>query len=138
MLVLVADRTTDGDGINGISDPHRQNYMPTVEDSIRIAMVDGETDIDDGGTFGEHLADAVHAGKGLNMTVVRRALFNTFRMRFRLGERDRLTRLRRQAQRPTSMSEPDLAARVLTASCVRQGSSTRFPARSGCGLGWSR
>ena len=87
MLVLVADRTTDGDGINGISDPHRQNYMPTVEDSIRIAMVDGETDIDDGGTFGEHLADAVHAGKGLNMTVVRRALFNTFRMRFRLGAR---------------------------------------------------
>ena len=95
--MLVADRTTDGDGINGISDPHRQNYMPTVEDSIRIAMVDGETDIDDGGTFGEHLADAVHAGKGLNMTFVRRALFNTFRMRFRLGERDRLTRLRRKS-----------------------------------------
>ena len=112
MLVLVADRTTDGDGINGISDPHRQNYMPTVEDSIRIAMLDGETDIDDGGTFGEHLADAVHAGKGLNMTVVRRALFNTFRMRFRLGERDRLTRLRRKSLRnPVSQGFASLLLR---------------------------
>jgi hypothetical protein len=66
------------------TDPKRQHYMPTVEDSIRIALNDGETDIDDGGTFGAHLVDAYKAG-GLNMTVIRRALFNTFRMRFRLG-----------------------------------------------------
>eukprot|EP01052_Picozoa_sp_SAG31_P048269 SAG31_NODE_10024_length_1194_cov_1.210959_1_plen_187_part_00 len=39
-------RTTDGDGINGINDPHRQNYTTNVEDSIRLALVDGETDID--------------------------------------------------------------------------------------------
>ena len=126
MLVLVADRTTDGDGINGISDPHRQNYMPTVEDSIRIAMVDGETDIDDGGTFGEHLADAVHAGKGLNMTVVRRALFNTFRMRFRLGERDRLTRLRRKSLRnPVSQGFTSLLLRPILESCDPQALNAR-------------
>ena len=124
--MLVADRTTDGDGINGISDPHRQNYMPTVEDSIRIAMVDGETDIDDGGTFGEHLADAVHAGKGLNMTVVRRALFNTFRMRFRLGERDRLTRLRRKSLRnPVSQGFTSLLLRPILESCDPQALNAR-------------
>ena len=41
-------RTTDGDGINGMNEPHRQNYTATVEDSIRLALTDGETDIDDG------------------------------------------------------------------------------------------
>ena len=124
--MLVVDRTTDGDGINGISDPHRQDYMPTVEDSIRIAMVDGETDIDDGGTFGEHLADAVHAGKGLNMTVVRRALFNTFRMRFRLGERDRLTRLRRKSLRnPVSQGFTSLLLRPILESCDPQALNAR-------------
>lgn len=86
-------RTTDGDGINGMNDPSRQAYTTSVLDSIRIAMVDGENDIDDGGTFAQHLVDAVNAsasaGDGsLNMTIVRRALFNTFRMRFRLGEFD--------------------------------------------------
>ena len=124
--MLAADRTTDGDGINGISDPHRQDYMPTVEDSIRIAMVDGETDIDDGGTFGEHLADAVHAGKGLNMTVVRRALFNTFRMRFRLGKRDRLARLRRKRLRnPVAQGFTSLLLRPILESCDPQALNAR-------------
>ena len=79
-------RTTDGDGINGMNDPQRQNYTASVLDSIRVAMVDGENDIDDGGTFSSHLAEAVNSNTGLNMTLVRRALFNTFRMRFRLGQ----------------------------------------------------
>ena len=100
--------------------------MPTVEDSIRIAMVDGETDIDDGGTFGEHLADAVHAGKGLNMTVVRRALFNTFRMRFRLGERHRLARLRRKSLRnPVSQGFTSLLLRPILESCDPQALNAR-------------
>lgn len=73
-------------GINGMNDPHRQNYTASVLDSIRVAMVDGENDIDDGGTFSSHLAEAVNSNTGLNMTLVRRALFNTFRMRFRLGQ----------------------------------------------------
>lgn len=69
-----------------MNDPHRQNYTASVLDSIRVAMVDGENDIDDGGTFSSHLAEAVNSNTGLNMTLVRRALFNTFRMRFRLGQ----------------------------------------------------
>ena len=43
-------RTTDGDGIGGISAPNRQNYTRTTAEAIRIAMTDGESDIDDGGT----------------------------------------------------------------------------------------
>lgn len=78
-------RTTDGDGIEGINSPSRQNYTTNVADSIRIAMTDGESDIDDGNTFKDHLIDAMEAGKGMDMSTVRRALFNTMRIRFRLG-----------------------------------------------------
>jgi hypothetical protein len=44
-------RTTDGDGIGGISDTNRQNYTRTSAEAIRLAMTDGESDIDDGGTY---------------------------------------------------------------------------------------
>ena len=56
-----------------------------IADSIRLAMTDGESDIDDGNTYKEHLIDALEAGRGMNMSTIRRALFNTFRIRFRLG-----------------------------------------------------
>lgn len=46
-------------------------------------MQDGESDIDDGGTYAQDLLNAVEAG--LNVSYVKRALFNTFRIRFRLG-----------------------------------------------------
>ena len=77
-------RTTDGDGINGMNTPTRQNFTASQLDSIAIALRDGESDIDDGGTYAAHLVDAFIAKK-VNMTLVRRALANTFRIRFRLG-----------------------------------------------------
>eukprot|EP00039_Didymoeca_costata_P016468 m.297063 g.297063 ORF g.297063 m.297063 type:complete len:1003 (+) comp16396_c0_seq4:1603-4611(+) len=77
-------RTTDGDGINGMNDPGRQNYTSNQEDSILVALRDGESDIDDGGTYAEYMANAVLENK-VNMTLLRRALYNTFRIRFRLG-----------------------------------------------------
>lgn len=76
-------RTTDGDGIGGISDPHRQNYTAGIKEAIEIALTDGESDIDDGPNYANHMVDAIEAG--LNVSMVKRALFNTFRMRFRLG-----------------------------------------------------
>jgi beta-glucosidase-like glycosyl hydrolase len=76
-------RTTDGDGIGALADPHRQNYTKSVGESIKVAMTDGETDIDDGPNIADHLLDAVE--DGLNETTIKRALFNTFRTRFRLG-----------------------------------------------------
>lgn len=63
----------------------------TIEEAIRLAMAEGETDIDDGNSFANHLIDAVEAG-GLNETIIRRALYNTFRMRFRLGLFDPIPR----------------------------------------------
>ena len=51
---------------------------------ISIAMTNGESDIDDGGSYASHLVDAYQAGL-LNLTTVRRALYNTFQIRFRLG-----------------------------------------------------
>ena len=77
-------RTTDGDGIGGISDPRRQNFTSTAIEAIGVAMTDGESDIDDGGVYAEHLVDAYAAGL-VNLTTIRRALFNTFQIRFRLG-----------------------------------------------------
>ena len=52
-------RTTDGDGIGGIADHHRQNYTSTIEEAIRVALTDGESDIDDGGSYQNHLIDAL-------------------------------------------------------------------------------
>ena len=77
-------RTTDGDGINGMNTPSRQNYTATPEDSISLAMRDGQSDIDDGNTYRTHLASAVEQGK-IDAADVRRALANVFRTRFRLG-----------------------------------------------------
>ena len=75
-------RTTDGGGIGGVSGLFK--YVPTVEQAIAVSMREGESDIDDGNTYATHLLDALEAG-ALNMSSVRRALFNTMRMRFRLG-----------------------------------------------------
>ena len=83
-------RTTDGDGINAMNTPSRQNYTTSQVESIAKALIDGHTDIDDGGTFANHLVDALAAGL-INMTDVRRALTSTFRIRFRLGLFDPLT-----------------------------------------------
>eukprot|EP00040_Diaphanoeca_grandis_P026289 m.147112 g.147112 ORF g.147112 m.147112 type:complete len:1059 (-) comp30518_c0_seq1:206-3382(-) len=76
-------RTTDGDGIAGMNTPTRQNYTKTAEESIRVALTNGESDIDDGNTYADHMLSAVEAG--LNESYIRRALFNTLRTRFRLG-----------------------------------------------------
>jgi beta-glucosidase-like glycosyl hydrolase len=53
-------------------------------DSIVAALRDGESDIDDGGTYSQHLIDA-YVSKKVDITLIRRALANTFRIRFRLG-----------------------------------------------------
>ena len=76
-------RTTDGGGIGHMANAQLQNYTTSVESSIRLALQNGESDIDDGGSYKEHLIDSVEAG--LNISYVQRALFNTFRIRFRLG-----------------------------------------------------
>lgn len=75
-------RTTDGGGIGHVSSK-AQNYTATVEAGINVSLVDGESDIDDGSTYATSLLSAVEAG--LDVKYVRRALFNTFRIRFRLG-----------------------------------------------------
>ena len=77
-------RTTDGNGIHNMNAPTHQNYTASPEESIARAMLDGHADIDDGGTFAAHLADA-YAAQLVNLSDVRRALANTFRIRFRLG-----------------------------------------------------
>jgi pre-mRNA-splicing factor SYF2/beta-D-xylosidase 4 len=112
-------RTTDGDGINGINDPNRQNYSSSPEESIALAMRDGETDIDDGGTFSAHLVSA-HDGGLINMTTIRRALHNTFQIRFRLGLFDPLPSQPFLRLHPTTdVDTPE--ARQLNMEASRQG-----------------
>ena len=53
-------------------------------DSIVAALRDGESDIDDGETYSQHLVEA-YVSKKVDITLIRRALANTFRIRFRLG-----------------------------------------------------
>jgi beta-glucosidase-like glycosyl hydrolase len=60
------------------------HYVPTIQESIKLSLEDGESDIDDGPTYQQKLHDTSESGF-VNMTIIRRALFNAFRVRFRLG-----------------------------------------------------
>jgi hypothetical protein len=51
---------------------------------VALGLRDGETDIDDGPCYAQHLTEAYQLGL-VDMSVIRRALANTFRIRFRLG-----------------------------------------------------
>eukprot|EP01044_Picomonas_judraskeda_P001554 COSAG03_NODE_94_length_13170_cov_67.181470_10_plen_481_part_00 len=74
-------RTTDGGGIGHLSGA--QHYAANQSQGIMLALKDGESDIDDGPTYQRGILPAVEAG--MNQSLVRRALFNTLRIRFRLG-----------------------------------------------------
>jgi beta-glucosidase-like glycosyl hydrolase len=112
-------RTTDGDGIGGISDPARQNYTKNSLDSIGIAMTDGESDIDDGSSYSTHLVDALAAGT-VSKATVQRALFNTLRVRFRLGLFDPVREQRWAALTPARDVDTQ-AAQQLNYEATRQG-----------------
>eukprot|EP00750_Incisomonas_marina_P026433 INCI5908.12.p1 GENE.INCI5908.12~~INCI5908.12.p1 ORF type:complete len:877 (+),score=138.79 INCI5908.12:217-2847(+) len=75
-------RTTDGGQIGQTVSAH--HWKPTVEDVIGYALADGQTDISDGSEFIQSLVETVAEGK-TNLSMVQRALFNTFKIRFRLG-----------------------------------------------------
>ena len=51
-------RTTDGDGVGGLYAKNRQHYVKNATAAVAVALTDGESDIDDGGTYQGHLADA--------------------------------------------------------------------------------
>ena len=55
-----------------------------MEESIHYALQDGQSDIDDGPTYATDLVTA-YAQNLTNMSMIQRALFNTFKIRFRLG-----------------------------------------------------
>ena len=77
-------RTTDGDGVGGLYDRKRQHYVSNATAAVAVALADGESDIDDGGTYQAHLADAYASG-AVSLATIRRALSNIFRIQFRLG-----------------------------------------------------
>ena len=66
------------------SPPNGHGYELNPHKAVCAALVDGETDIDSGDDFVPYLAAAVAKGY-CNSSVVDRALYNTFSLRFRLG-----------------------------------------------------
>ena len=81
-------RTTDGNGICGMAEPNKRNFTDNRDVAVQLGLRDGETDIDDGSCYSEHLTEAYRRGL-VNDSMIRRALTNTFRIRFRLGLFDR-------------------------------------------------
>ena len=63
---------------------NRRHYVANASAAVAVALTDGESDIDDGGTYQSYLADAYASG-AVSLATIRRALTNIFRIQFRLG-----------------------------------------------------
>lgn len=110
-------RTTDGDGVGGLYARNRQHYVDNATAAVAVALTDGESDIDDGGTYQGHLADAYASG-AVSLVTIRRALTNIFRIQFRLGLFDPVAG---QPWRQLGMADVDTpASRRLNVEAARQ------------------
>eukprot|EP00045_Choanoeca_perplexa_P007877 m.72413 g.72413 ORF g.72413 m.72413 type:complete len:871 (+) comp14259_c0_seq1:160-2772(+) len=74
-------RATDGGQIGNIVSGH--NYTQDIRQAIAYGMA-AESDIDDGSSYQNHLVDAYTNGF-VNISMIKRVLFNAFRIRFYLG-----------------------------------------------------
>ena len=108
-------RTTDGGQVGQTVSEH--HYVDNIYSSIQLAMRDGVSDIDDGGSYSEHLLDTYTKGM-VNASIIQRALSNTFKIRFRLGLFDD------PAEQPaTKLGEADIndaRAQALNAEASRE------------------
>lgn len=75
--------TSDSDSVADVYRAH--GYRHTAAGASCVSIRDGGTDIDSGNTYYDALLNGVNASLGCAMSDVDRALFNSFRVRFRLG-----------------------------------------------------
>ncbi|EOD18267.1 hypothetical protein EMIHUDRAFT_447998 [Emiliania huxleyi CCMP1516] len=74
--------TSDTDSVADVWRAHR--YKRTAEEASCVALREGGTDVDSGNTYYHSLLSGVRSGR-CSISDVDRALFNTFRVRFKLG-----------------------------------------------------
>ena len=75
--------TSDSDSVADVWREHK--YRQTAAEASCASIRDGGTDIDSGNTFYDSLLEGVNASLGCSIADVDRALFNSFRVRFKLG-----------------------------------------------------